>query len=766
MDPFHDKAGNERRASLRMSARPSTTTDDDDYDLQAMTISDGFRPADLSASHAPISSTTNPSTGSAVVSRDSPATQRAAPPSRPSSIAKPPRAHDPLALRHDGSTGQLTGSSISRVSSASTDSPIIRSESPYEGPSGPSHPYQMYPQRTNSVATSSTARMSERSYAGPRGPTHPYTLYTQNTVAVDSHEGDSIPVGFPGRSDNYQRRMGPEGEDIADLIGPLGHTEELPPYTRYPEQAYARKQPGEMPGGLQQPSQSSLPQQQEEQQSQVRQQQTLPSSRQQQQPEQQQSQPVINITAASVTPIPGAGGIGLATRNPEFESREDLRLQPSRMSSRTLTSDAASQHEINTAAEAYAEKSTDRKWQKRAKRRMFGVIPYWAICLLAVGLVLMGIILGAVIGTFFAKHKKPPGRHQDDEPIPLVIPTATVDIKPLATLPPDLPSMEVGTFGLPPLIASQAPSTCFNDTTQSQAWTCNIPFTSYVMTVSRIANELPISDYTLKLTTFNDSDRNDASFNMISWGTQPPLIIDPLKMRLVNDTSEPGRGAAWFAQMTYNKTVIVAEDRFPGVSTTRPSSKKRWNGPPPSSGDFSRKGVKGAQAGDRPWICTWPGTLLEVFVYPAQNNSYQRKPTSTTRPLAAATFPPATSTPFLVRHGLVTTIYPSAVPTERPRRSPPPPYPQVIKFEERRVSLDQTKNAFCRQVEVCDDGENTVPVLNDEGQPVEVMIMENRQTVAIADSKRWIHEDSFLVSRDRPTRTSQLSDCGCIWWFT
>lgn len=325
--------------------------------------------------------------------------------------------------------------------------------------------------------------------------------------------------------------------------------------------------------------------------------------------------------------------------------------------------------------------------------------------------------------------------------------------------------MEIGTFGLPPLIASQAPSTCFNDTTQSQAWTCNIPFTSYVMGVSRIANELPISDYTLKLTTFNDSDHTDEKLNMFAWGTQPPLIIDPLKMRLVNDTSEPGRGAAWFAQMTYNKTVVVPEDRFPGVSTARPSAKRRWNGPPPGSGDFSRKGVRGAQAGDRPWICTWPGTLLEVFVYPSQNNSYQRKPTSTTKPLAAATIPPS-STPFLVRHGLATSTFSTAVPTDKPRRAPPPPYPQVIKFEERRVSLDETKNAFCRQVEVCDDGENTVPVLNEEGHPVEVMIMENRQTVAIADSKRWIHEDSLLISRDRPTRTSQLSDCGCIWWFT
>ncbi|KAK1672913.1 hypothetical protein BDP55DRAFT_695713 [Colletotrichum godetiae] len=768
MDPFHDKAGNERRASLRMSARASLTTDtvdDDDYDLAAMGISDGFRPTNVSASHQPINSTTNHSTGSAVVSRDSPVPQRVTPP-RPSSISKPPRSHDPLALRHDGSTSQSqsNGAPMSRVSSASTDSPIIRSESPYEGPSGPSFPYQMYPQRTNSVATSNTARMSERSYAGPRGPTHPYTLYTQNTVTPDTNEGDNIPVGFAGRSDGYHRRIGPDGEEAADLIGPLGHTEELPPYTRYPEQAYTRKQPGEQ--------QSSTPTVQSQQSP-------------QREPEQQQSspaqQPAVTVMTATVPAIPaGAGGIGLATRNPEFESREDLRLaSPSRTSSRTLNDETASQHEINTAAESYAEKgenATDHKWQKRAKKRLFGVVPYWAICLLAVGLVMMGIILGAVIGTFFAKHKKPPGKHQDDEPIPVVIPTATVDVKPLATLPPDLPPMEIGTFGLPPLIASQAPSTCFNDTTQAQAWTCNIPFTSYVMGVSRIANELPISDYTLKLTTFNDSDHDDNSrINMFSWGTQPPLIMDPLKMRLVNDTSEQGRGAAWFAQMTYNKTVVVPEDRFPGVTTTprkqQPQSKRggSWDGPPPGMGEFSRKGVKGAQAGDRPWICTWPGTLLEVFVYPAQNNSYQRKPSTTTsRPPAAATFPPSTSTQFLVRGLQTQSPQSSPIPTDRPRRAPPPPYPQVIKFEERRVSLDQTKNAYCRQVEVCDDGQNTVPVLDDQGQPIEVMIMENRQTVAIADSsKRWIHEDSLLVSpRDRPSRTSQLSDCGCIWWFT
>lgn len=75
--------------------------------------------------------------------------------------------------------------------SLSTPHPSIRSistfgfpraQSPYQGATGPSHPYGMYPQdigvaRTPSVATTSTMRQPERSYSGPNGPTQPYGTY-------------------------------------------------------------------------------------------------------------------------------------------------------------------------------------------------------------------------------------------------------------------------------------------------------------------------------------------------------------------------------------------------------------------------------------------------------------------------------------------------------------------------------------------------------------------------------------------------------------
>ncbi|CAF9934666.1 hypothetical protein IMSHALPRED_009795 [Imshaugia aleurites] len=120
-----------------------------------------------------------------------------------------------------------------RTTSTSTFS---RAQSPYQGTTRPSHPYGMYSQdvgltRTPSMATTSTIRRPERSYSGPSGPTQPYGMYPQNTVPEDERISAA---GFPGMDQDYQRRLGPDGEDVDDLIGPDGYAEQLPPYTRFP----------------------------------------------------------------------------------------------------------------------------------------------------------------------------------------------------------------------------------------------------------------------------------------------------------------------------------------------------------------------------------------------------------------------------------------------------------------------------------------------------------------------------------------------------
>ena len=310
-------------------------------------------------------------------------TSRRTPPPRPSSTTKP--RLDSFALRNDGSTGPLParGSTVgysasatsTRSSSISTALTSLRAESPYQGPSAPSHPYQMYPQesrlaRTASTATTITVPATERSYAGPNGPTHPYGLYPQNIGAEGEHDHlpiapAPIPVGFPGLNIEYQRRIGPEGEEAAGIIGPDGHTEELPPYTKYPDETISRK--------------------------------TRPG-----------------LPLAVLPPLVGAGGIGLATRNPEFESNEDLNTPQSRQSTRSFASDST--HQVNTAALAYSEKPQLKKWQVTARRKLCNVVPIWVVVLIVAVFIMFGVILGAVFAALKPKHEDTEKQHHQQPP--------------------------------------------------------------------------------------------------------------------------------------------------------------------------------------------------------------------------------------------------------------------------------------------------------------------------------------------------------------
>lgn len=186
----------------------------------------------------------------------------------------------PSAVRYSQSTASQvdegSSGSIRRNPSDASTAFISRAQSPYQGTTGPSHPYAMYSQdqdvgisRAPSNTTRSTARTPLQNYSGPSGPSHPYGMYSQNTVSEDDLPNTTLPVqstsltGFvPTQS--YQRRLGPDGEDADDLIGPDGHTEQLPPYTRYPNDlppkernAMPEREPIALRGGLQE-SQEAL----------------------------------------------------------------------------------------------------------------------------------------------------------------------------------------------------------------------------------------------------------------------------------------------------------------------------------------------------------------------------------------------------------------------------------------------------------------------------------------------------------------------------
>lgn len=403
MSGSDNKVPVERRASMRTSMRLSMAPgEEDDYDMQMMGISDGFRPTDATPDHV---------SNSPLPALPIPAAATYVQAPRPSSIAKPPQPRASFSLRHDGNMGSMADSIVAGSSSNARQSPLARSESPYQGPSGPSFPYQMYNQdvrsaRTASLATTATVPAEERTYNGPSNPTHPYQMYPQNTVAATEVSEETIspvhPVGFNGAGDDYQRRIGSEGEEVADMIGPDGHTEQLPPYTRYPDEAYQRKIAGI--GGLS----------------------TIESSGASASSAATTIAAAATTRATSTTPstasttqmqaVPGAGGIGLATRDPEYASSDYLPLQgavvpnspQSRHSFRSFNSDG-SHHDINTAARTVLdEKKPLKKWQVVAKRKVWGVVPCWALTLTIIIVVMLGAVLGAVLGVVLNKPKKPP----------------------------------------------------------------------------------------------------------------------------------------------------------------------------------------------------------------------------------------------------------------------------------------------------------------------------------------------------------------------
>lgn len=263
---------------------------------------------------------------------------------------------------------------VRRSVSSASSSQFAPSHTPRFG-AGPSHPYSIYPQgtmaRTPSVATTSTTRPSGRQSYSQNRPTHPYAMYPQGVGDELDDEDDGmpirqnpVPVGFPGLGQNYTRRIGPDGED-QDIIGEDGHTEQLPPYSRYPEDG-PEKVPLLVPTAL------------------------------------HSRAPVAGTDPAmalmhhpllpSPTPVPQSM-TDVSTLARQSTRGSVQYLLPSSSSSRT-----SSMFKEN---KSWSEKS----WKEKRKTRVCGLIPCWWI-LLAVGvLVFIAAVLGGVIGGFVAGGK-------------------------------------------------------------------------------------------------------------------------------------------------------------------------------------------------------------------------------------------------------------------------------------------------------------------------------------------------------------------------
>ncbi|KOS23028.1 hypothetical protein ESCO_003756 [Escovopsis weberi] len=691
MDPFHDRA----------SGPDGADEDEFDYDFAAATISDGFRPTlDASSSSPSLPPPLPPRSAQYPGVRDPW-------PERPSSTAKPHHPTDSLALDHDGPR-------------PSADAPHLRPQSPYRGPSAPSHPYQSYLQRTLSNATSSTtAAPSELSYNGPRGPAHPYAQYPQSVVphgADAAQHQQQTPLGHPGAEgtmDPYRRQLGPDGEEAGGLIGPLGHTEELPPYSRYPDHADAPKtaadpQPAPQPG----PGAGAVP----------------PARR----------------------PIAGAGGIGVATQSPEFSSAEED-VEPIRP--RTSTE---SRHEINTAARDVAEKPLPTKWQRRAKKKLWGIVPCWAICLVLAAVPLTGIILGAVIGTVLLHGRAGSGNNGNVTSVLL-----PPDVIPLNKLPAGLASPATGRWNLPFSAPYQQPSACVANSTQAPAWNCDLSKWDHQLTVLQTPSKSITANYNLTLTAVDTEP--------FTWGLQP-FRNKSLQLMLVEDLYGARYNPAWWATFAHNKTVILPADSLipPGRRGLRRGQRLPFDLPPPLP--QHDKGA-GPRDGDTAWLCTWPETDVEIFIYPNQGQpppspSQSAAPSNTmtgsasaaasatnsaTAPApapASASAPPAAAQPT---HG---------APSFDPNALPVTPYPNTVKLVERR-HMSPVTGAYCWQVVITGNAQSYRVLTHDDQSPVEVDIAENLNQSQRLERRHPGAADAHEARATAP----ELTDCACLWWF-
>ncbi len=242
------------------------------------------------------------------------------------------------------SSASNTFSDVHRASSTSSHFTMPRSQSPYVGATGPSHPYGMYPQitRTSSIASASTVRPIERPFVGPSGPEHPYAMYLQNTVPEEddvSLAQATIPLGFPGMGQQYQRGAETRRDDIADIVGSDGHVEELPPYTRYVDETAPKERP--------------------------------PS--------------VHNVALPAVVPreIPTSPQ---SSHSPFSDN--GVELGPA----------------VSKKVESDSTGSFKEKIKQKSKQRVCGGLPFWFIIVI-IGVLLLGVILGTIIGGVIGSRK-------------------------------------------------------------------------------------------------------------------------------------------------------------------------------------------------------------------------------------------------------------------------------------------------------------------------------------------------------------------------
>ena len=405
-----------------------------------------------------------------------------------------------------------TPSSIAQRSQSNSSSRFSippRALSPYTGATGPSHPYAMYPQvgvsRSPSVTTTSTMRPADRPLVDASAPQHPYAMYPQNVVLEEGMDDGTIPLGFPGHNQTYQVAPGRADDDVGDLVGPDGHTEQLPPYTRYPDGAVPKVE-----GSFEEATNAGIIGE------------DTPPSQQEESPPASEEIPRTTVV-----------------QRPPSETRE-------------------APVETPTGVMAFEE-----KLKAKGKKKACCGLPVWTLVLVCVVILVVaciGGIIGGVLGARKAasdESKKSQETQAQQPDIVTVTATPQLDATPITAVPPQLSSLPTGNYIIPASSKNQS-KFCVADTDYRSSWGC--------VNKGNMAINVQEID-TLHGAISFQSEPDSASFTY--GAQAPYLPAPTQSMEMVHDTNDIGLGPALFFMTSFDKLVVVPQDAFPSSTVSK-----------------------------------------------------------------------------------------------------------------------------------------------------------------------------------------------------
>lgn len=256
---------------------------------------------------------------------------------------------------------------------------------------------------------------------------------------------------------------------------------------------------------------------------------------------------------------------------------------------------------------------------------------------------------------------------------------------------------------------------------------------------------------------------------IIQYGAQTPqLDLEP--MQLVRDLDFQSLGPAYHFSARYDKLVVLRPEELTAGSSLK---RRQLTDDLPSRQRFT------VQPGDYPWFCYWNQTYIEGYIYAEDNSTaatfaalptmYSTNlPTSTTSDSAAvvaATLAP-TTTPQTFPTAAAVVI---PTPTSVARRdaaadaaassSRIPPYPRIVKIEERR--LPDSPQPYCQRMVLLDNG-MIAPAPNGNDPAVALWLQEQDPRY----SEYFPAASATAQSKRDVERRSDPSDsCHCQWMF-